>query len=250
MGYRGKLAERAQAQDLRAQGWTMQEIAEELRVSKSSVSLWTRHVAFTPRPRAGNRNRGARQRGPNKQQLRKAAQIFNCHLDARERLGRLTERDFLIAGVALYAGEGAKRDGDVRLVNSDPRMIAFFCAWLRRFFEVDESRLRVRLYLHAGLNLHAANQFWATVTGIPLSQFGKPYRAVPDAGIRNNKHVHGCASVSCSCSRTHRSIMGLVHALLDPSSQAHDGRLSGVAQEAGPLERRGDPWYPSYSFPG
>ena len=44
--------------------------------------------------------------------------------------------------------------------NSDPRMVAFFCSWLRHFFQVDESRLRVRLYLHQGLDLAAAIAFW------------------------------------------------------------------------------------------
>jgi hypothetical protein len=52
----------------------------------------------------------------------------------------------------------------VQFANSDPRMIAFFCSWLRAFFEVDEARY--------------------------------------------------------CCSRTHREIMGLVHALL--SSPALD----------------------------
>jgi hypothetical protein len=93
-------------------------------------------------------------------------------------------------------------------------MIVFFCYWLRRFFEVDESRLRVRLYLHEGLDLAAAIAFWSALTGIPPSQFGKPYRAVPDPSIRHAKHVHGCLTVSYSCSATHRSVMGLVSALL------------------------------------
>jgi hypothetical protein len=82
-----------------------------------------------------------------------------------------------MAGVMLYAGEGAKRDGNLLLANSDPRMISLFCAWLRHFFEIDESRLRVRLYLHQGLDLDAA--------------------------------------VLYGCSRTHRAVMGLVHALLE-----------------------------------
>ena len=93
-------------------------------------------------------------------------------------------------------------------------MIAFFCAWLRRFFEIDESRLRVRLYLHEGLDLSVATAFWSKLTAIPPSQFGKPYRAVPDESIRHSKHVHGCATVGYSCSTTHRSIMGLIGALL------------------------------------
>ncbi len=57
---------------------------------------------------------------------------------------------------------------------------------------VDESRLRVRLYLHEGLDLEAANRAWSNVTGIPIDQFGKPYRAVPDPSIRTAKHIYGC----------------------------------------------------------
>jgi hypothetical protein len=210
MGYRGKLAEREQARRLRAGGLPLADIATILGVSRSSVSRWVRDVAFEPGPRA---DRG-RRRASNALQRRKQAEIDRLLAEGRDRLGRLSEREFLVAGVALYAGEGAKRDGSVQLANSDPRIVAFFCSWLRRFFEIDESRLRVRLYLHQGLDEGAAMSFWSGLTGIPQSQFGKPYRALPDPSIRHSKHVHGCVSVGYSCSATHRCIMGLVGALL------------------------------------
>jgi hypothetical protein len=117
--------------------------------SASPRAAWVRDVAFAPRPRV---DRG-RRRAPNALQRRKQAEIDRLLAEGRQRVGRLTEREFLVAGVALYAGEGTKADGAVRFSNSDPRMIVFFCAWLRRFFEIDESRLRVRLYLHEGLDL-------------------------------------------------------------------------------------------------
>jgi hypothetical protein len=97
-------------------------------------------------------------------------------------------------------------------------MVAFFCAWLRQFFKIDESRLRVRLYLHQGLDLDAATAYWAGVTGVPASQFGKPYRAIADPSIRHTKHVHGCVSIGYSCSATHRGIMGLVGALMSDAA--------------------------------
>ena len=214
MGYRGKLAEREQARRLRATGLPMADIAARLGVSKSSVSLWVRDVAFAPRPRA---IRG-RRRAPNALQRRKQAEIARLLAEGRDRVGRLSEREFLVAGVALYAGEGSKGDGSVIFANSDPRMVALFCSWLRHFFEIDESRLRVRLYLHEGLDLAAATAFWSELTGISESQFLKPYRAVPDPSIRRAKHVHGCVGVRYSCSSTHRSIMGLVGALLSDAA--------------------------------
>lgn len=74
--------------------------------------------------------------------------------------------------------------------------------------------MRVAVYLHEGLDIAAATEHWSLVTGVPTTQFTKPYRAVPDAGIRHNKHEHGCATVRYCCSRTHRTIMGQLEALL------------------------------------
>jgi hypothetical protein len=217
MGYRGKLSERQQARQLRRAGLPLAEIASRLGVSKSSVSLWVRDVEFDPLPRPPR----GRRRGPNALQRRRQAEIDRLVAEGRERIGRLSEREFLVAGVALYAGEGAKEDGRVRFVNSDPRMVVFFCAWLRHFYEVDESRLRLALYLHQGLDLEAAMAYWSALTGIPQAQFTQPYRAVPDPSIRHTKHVHGCVTVSYSCSATHRAVMGLVRALLS------DGAIPG-----------------------
>jgi predicted nucleic acid-binding protein len=230
VGYRGKLAEQERARVLRAQAWTLNEIAAELGVSKSSVSLWVRGVIFDEAARAAragaNRNRGGRARGPNRLAQRRIAEIERLAHEGRQRIGALSDRDLLIAGTALYAGEGSKTDGAVAFANSDPRMVILFCRWLRRFFVIDEARLRVYLYLHAGLDLDAACAFWSSTTGIPRSQFGKPYRAVPDPSIRRTKHPMGCPRVSYSCTTTHRGVMGLVEALLSSDVP------SGVAQLA------------------
>ena len=51
MGYRGLVAEQNRARDLRAEAWTLQAIADELGVAKSSVSLWVRDVEFVPKLR-------------------------------------------------------------------------------------------------------------------------------------------------------------------------------------------------------
>ena len=217
MGYRGKVKEQEEARRLRAQNLTIVQIAQRLGVSKSSVSLWVRDVPFTP----SKRRYGARSRAPSRASVAKQAQIAHLNDVGRRRLGVLSEEAFFAAGIALYAGEGAKGDHEVQFANTDSRMIAFFCAWLRRYFEIDESRLRVRVYLHEGLDMSRAEQHWSRVTGVPRSQFRKGYRAVPDPTIRRNKHEHGCCYVRYTCTRTHREIMGLIRALL--SSDAIPG---------------------------
>jgi transcriptional regulator with XRE-family HTH domain len=232
VGYRGKTEAQERARDLRAHGWTYAEICAELGVARSSVSLWVRDVAVDPRLLEGRRRARylagnlATTKRPSRLHVEKLAEIEHCREEAAAWLGPLSERDLFIAGIALYAGEGAKTDGAVKFANSDPRMIEAFLLWLRLFFEIDESRLRLRLYLHEGLDLDAAFRFWSKRTAIPVAQFLKPYRAVADPSIRLTKHPRGCPAIVYSCAATHRRIMGLTAALLSSAA------LSGVAQLA------------------
>jgi len=214
MGYRGKVVEQARAAALRGEGWTVPEIAAELGVSRSSVSLWVRDVPYVPR-----RGRPPRTT-PNALQRQKAAEIERLAAEGRARIGELTERDLLIAGTALYAGEGFKTR-QVGMANTDPRILHLFVTWLRTFFEIDESRLKIALYLHAELDLERAASFWSDLLHIPADRFLKPYRAAPDP-TRRAPHPMGCPRVTYTCSRTHRAVMGLVDALL-PSSLALPG---------------------------
>ncbi len=198
----------------------MPDIAAELNVSRGSVSLWTRDIVVVKGPRQIRTPR------PNRLHDARLAEIHEMNRLGVERLGALGEHAFLAAGAALYAGEGAKKDGRVVFANSDPAMITVFLTWLRHFFSPVEGRLRVRLYLHQGLDIEAAMAHWADLTSIPAAQFTAPYRAVPDSSIRQNKHEFGCATVVYNCSRTHREVMGLCRALLSSGAQ------SGVAQSA------------------
>ncbi len=218
MGYRGRPEDREQARRWRAQAWTLAAIAADLGVARSTVSLWVRDVTFVPQPR----NRGAPSHRVHPQRVARLQEIEELRDEGVARIGELSRKEHLVAGVALYAGEDAKTDGVVKFANSDPRMILFFVTWLRTFFAVDETRLRFRLYLHQGLDLHEAHAFWSDVTAIPMSQFLRLYRAVAESSIRSTKHPRGCATVAYACSRTHRSIMGLVEALL-----TSPGRIPG-----------------------
>ena len=51
MGYRGKVVERQKARTLRAEAWTLQEIADEVGASRGTVSVWVRDVDIEQKPR-------------------------------------------------------------------------------------------------------------------------------------------------------------------------------------------------------
>jgi len=209
MGNGGKVKEQQRARELRAEAWTLLDIAKELGVAKSSVSLWVRDVEFVPRPR----NRGHRSQKPHPLHVAKLEEIERCREEGLERIGVLSEREFLVLGAALYAGEGSKRGSSLCFANSDPRLIWTFVTWLRCFFDVDESKFRIKLYLHDGLDLEVAIEFWSNLTGIGPELFGKPYRAVADPTIRKSKHIMGCPGVVYYSTSTFRRVMGIVEAI-------------------------------------
>jgi hypothetical protein len=66
MGYRGRIEDRERARALRAQAWTLQQIADKVGAPRGQVSVWVRDVDFVPRPRSR-----ARRREPNVLQRRK-----------------------------------------------------------------------------------------------------------------------------------------------------------------------------------
>lgn len=209
MGNGGKYVERHRARELRAEAWTLQEIADELGVSKGSVSVWVRDVEFVPKPR----NRGHVAHRPHPLHVRKLAEIEQCRVEAEAEYSDLSVDQLDAFALGLYAGEGAKTPGAVSMANTNPLLLRLFIDWLRRNFDIDEDRLRARLYLHEGLDIEEATAYWSAAISIPERQFHLPYRAAADPSRRQAKHERGCLTIVYHCSVTHRRVMASVAAI-------------------------------------
>jgi transcriptional regulator with XRE-family HTH domain len=131
---------RAKARELRGRGLAYKEIAAELSVSKSSVSLWVRDL---PRPERLSFEECAKRQAAAvdaywSRERRRREQAKAAVSDAAARqIGHLGDREILIAGAIAYWCEGAKnkpyrRYDRIDFINSDPAMIKFFLRFLRR----------------------------------------------------------------------------------------------------------------------
>ena len=78
--------------------------------------------------------------------------------------------------------------------------------------------MRVNLYLHADLDLDAAEAHWSGVARVPRSQFTKAYRAAVDDTMRANRHVFGCCHVRYHSTADLRAVMGLIEGMILVSS--------------------------------
>jgi hypothetical protein len=190
---------------LRAEGLDYEEIAAELRVSKSSVSLWVRDLPRPPRlsyeecrKRAAE---GARRYWDAERPAREAARAAD-RAAAAAQIGQLSDREVLIAGAIAYWCEGAKskpsrRNEWVAFINSDPSLISFFLRFLGTA-GVSPDRLVFRIYIHENADVQAAQRFWHRVTGARPEQFKKPTikRHSPKTVRKNvGEAYHGCLRI-------------------------------------------------------
>ncbi|MDO8604299.1 MAG: hypothetical protein Q7K40_02785 [bacterium] len=108
------------------------------------------------------------------------------------------EKALKLAGVMLYWAEGAKGGGTVKFVNSDPAMIKLFMSFLRVVCGISESRLKLLLHLYPDHNDKDLRKFWASITGVPESNFYQSYVHIGKTGTYKNKSIYGTLAVNYS----------------------------------------------------
>lgn len=190
---------RERAIHLRQKGYGVKEIAALLTIAVGTSSLWLRNV--TPSFEGKKRLKEKRLLGYHKIALgwqQKRTQKESQYQEEADRFIRKVPVDsqyFALLISLLFWCEGGKQEtAMVRLVNSDPKLIASFLFLMRRGFPLEEKKFRVRLFFHEYHNEKKQKLFWARITGISLKQFRKTY-IKPHTGKRERIGYPGCAVI-------------------------------------------------------
>lgn len=223
MGFSGYLEKKLLAIELRKKGLSYGEIIEKVVVSKDTVSRWCKDIQLTDEQqnrllllKQKGQSKGSAVAANNKRIIRKQ-KLTEVLKEGRNTVGLLSDRDFFIAGIALYAAEGDKGDGRGGFANSDPQIITFMMQWFLRFLSIPISRYRGAIWIHEGLDQSKAKKYWSELTTIPESQFHKTYisKNKPESKkIRKNIHSFGVFSIRFSDSASHRMIISWISALV------------------------------------
>lgn len=181
MGFMAKSKEKNQALELRQKGKSIKDIAKRLKIAKSTVSLWCRDIKLTPEQtqklyekmvRSGYKGR---MKGARIQYERRLKRIEEWKKRGIEQIGKLSNRDLLIAGIALYWGEGAKKRRGVSFCNSDPKLIKFMIKIFRKVWKIDKGSFTA----YVGINkihkdrVKEVEDYRSKITKIPREQFTK-----------------------------------------------------------------------------
>ena len=174
------------------------QIKEKLKVSKSTLSEWLHDM-----PLSEKRIRELRSDSP--QRIERYRNAMKAKRDAKNRvayqniarrIGVISDREFLIAGLFLYWAEGSKtKIFSIGLTNTNPSMLILFIRWLK-FFNVPKSKLKVHLHLYSDMNTRKQINFWSKTLGIPTTQFRKPY--IKKTKLSSLTYTNGFGQGTCS----------------------------------------------------
>lgn len=219
-----KSNQKIKARKLRKNGISVNQIAKKVGISKSTASYWVRDIILSVEQLEKLRNNSiqgserGRLKGAFIQKQKRIAKELKSYADGKSKIRKLSNREMLLIGIALYWAEGAKKTREVQLCNSDPRMINYFINWLISHFGVEPKDIR----LIVGINqIHQDREnevlkYWSEITNFPLAQFRKiSYKKTQNKKTYENKSQHfGTLSVKVlKPARYYYKIMGLIQAL-------------------------------------
>ena len=207
------------AVNLRKNGYSLGMIREQLGVAKGTLSYWLREVPISKiNPEVLKRVKLSRMKMAQTKQARQSLEIRQMKAQGFEEVATVSRREFWLAGVALYWAEGSKVFEDISLTNSDPDTIRFYVKWLKECCGANVSNMRAVVHIYPDVDPVTAKQYWAKITGIPITQF---YKVQVDQRNNKKKFKHGrlpygtahVRLVGKGTRRLHRLVMGWIDGL-------------------------------------
>lgn len=215
-----RFKDREKALILRKQGKSYSQIKKILRVGKSTLSYWLRDYPLSKqrirelRDWSEQRIEKCRETKRNKKEER----LKNFYKQQKKIIFPFNKREFYLAGLFLYWGEGSKsRFTDLSISNTDPSIIKFFIEWLNKSLKVPKEKLKVQLHLYKDMNIKKEIQFWSKTLNIPNKQFIKPY--IKKSFLKNINHKggfgHGTCNVRIGNARLSEKILMSIKSITD-----------------------------------
>lgn len=223
MGYSGNLEKKNLIQKLRREGHSYREINKLTKVSKSTIGNYCKDVELSDiqiQKLINNKKNGlskATVLGSQSNRNKRIFQESQLLKKGVEDIGKMSQRDKFITGIALYQGEGSKTNNAIEFTNSDPETINFMVNWICQFCDIQRQKLKFNLWLHDNLDESKAISFWCDFLNINQTQFGKTYFAKnkPDSPkIRKNIHQFGIIKIRFYSSSKLRLILGWIKGVL------------------------------------
>lgn len=208
-----KWQQKEKARKLRKLGWTYKEIFKKVPVHRVTLTKWCSDIRLTEDQIKSRGKRYANGlKGAKSNQIKRQRQIKKIKIESRKEIRPLTEKDFWLAGIALYWAEGAKTTG-VAISNSNPELIKFVIKWFKQIYKTPEEKIKAYLHLHSGHSEIKIKRYWSKITNIPLKNFGKSVIKKEGSGHKKVDSYKGTIKISINSEDLRHKIIGWIEGM-------------------------------------
>lgn len=183
---------------LRKRNLSYSQIKNKLGVPKSTLSSWLKDyplpksIIIKLRDRNESRIEKFRQTMANKRESR----LEKIYAEEKNIIKKISRRDILFTGLALYWGEGSKSDwSKIAITNTDPSMLKFFILWLKTICGINKKDLTATLHLYKDMDIKKETNYWSKILNISDKQFRKPY--IKNTNLSRINHKGGFGHGTC-----------------------------------------------------
>ena len=199
-----RIKDKNKAIELRKKGMSYSQIKEKLGISKSTLSGW-----LSSMPLSEKRIRELRDFNPmkieryrNTMKNKREARWNLVYEKVARDIGKLTKREFLLAGLFLYWAEGGKTERfSMTFSNTDPSMVAFFVKWAEKCLNIKKEDMHLKLHLYKDMNEGEYLDFWSKKLSMSKKSFEKSY--IKNSKLTDLTYKNGFGKGTCNI-RVHR----------------------------------------------
>jgi len=199
--------EKARAILLRKKGFSYSDILKEVKVAKSSLSLWLKDSPLTDAEKYALKKR--KDNNISRGRIKAAGALTQKRLEresiwldeAKQTFKNNLSNPKFHTGVALYWAEGSKRVNQWSFINSDEEMNLVVIEWLEQFAKISRKNLRYRLYIHKLYAHEDCESWWREKLGLDSDQFSRTIYKPSGRGIKKRPLYKGCLRIEVPCSK-------------------------------------------------
>lgn len=208
------------AELLRTGGKTYKEIKEELNIPKSTLSTWLAKQINIPfnresqlahlekiRPLAIKAKKKEKEK-----QLRILKEKINKEINTFPMDNTGLYKSML---AMLYWAEGSKHEkvSGTKFANTDPRLAQLYITLLRKCYNINEEKFRIRLHIHYYHHIKIVKKFWSKLLNIPENQFNAIYIKKRSKTKRFRKNFMGICFINYLDSNIRKEILELAYGI-------------------------------------
>lgn len=183
-----------QAIGLRKRGFTLEEIAKIVQVSKSTVFMWFSDEEWSQKISEDNKKRAAKE---NKKRISllntaRGTQYKKMYTEA-ERSAEVEFKHYkhnplFIAGLLLYVAEGdSSKNNVIRISNAKKDVHRIFISFALEYLGVSREKIRFWVLLYPDLDPLKCSKSWSKALKLPIAQFHK-YQVIEGRSPKQTLH--------------------------------------------------------------